>query len=90
MKSWRDVARPIVAKAIREGRANGLEDKELRKWVHRSYPFGERAMHPYKIWLDEVRRQLDRSRPQTEDLSDYWVNLAYKAREGSDGTDHRQ
>ena len=75
MKSWRDEARPIVARAIRDGRAKGLEGKELRKHVHSFYPFGERAMHPYKIWLDEVKRQLPK--PTTDDLADYWHRMAY-------------
>lgn len=24
-----------------------------------AYPFGERRMHPYRIWRDEIRRQLN-------------------------------
>lgn len=54
--SWRDRARPIIAKVIAE---IGLTDmKRLRKAISEAYPFGPREMHPYKIWCDEVRRQL--------------------------------
>lgn len=56
MKTWRDVARPIIAKAIAENL--GKPEKEIRKALRRAYPFGERKYHPYKIWLDEIRVQL--------------------------------
>lgn len=54
--SWRDRARPIIAAVINEV---GCDDmKRLRKAISDAYPFGFREMHPYKIWCDEVRRQL--------------------------------
>ena len=53
---WRDRARPIIARVIADN--PGLPVEELRKLISAEYPFGERAMHPYKIWLDEVRTQL--------------------------------
>lgn len=28
---------------------------EKRKAVRTAYPFGQRQMHPYKVWLSEVR-----------------------------------
>lgn len=55
--SWRDEARPIIAKVIREN--PDLAERELRKKISAEYPFGERANHPYKVWLNEVRRQVD-------------------------------
>lgn len=56
MKSrWRSIARPIIADVIAD---IGLEDeKKLKKALREAYPFGERAYHPYKIWLDEVKIQ---------------------------------
>ena len=54
MKSdWREYSKPI----IREILARGGNEKEIRKALKEAYPFGERAMHPYKIWLDEIKRQ---------------------------------
>jgi len=53
--SWRDRARPIVAQVLWE--TKGQDKKAIDKALFDAYPFGERAMHPYKIWLDEVRRQ---------------------------------
>jgi hypothetical protein len=54
--NWRTVARKHVDLALAEGRAGGLEGKALEKFVRDHYPFGERAMHPYKVWLSEVRK----------------------------------
>lgn len=54
--SWRDHARPIIAQVIRDvGKA---DPKKLRQALRDAYPYGERSMWPYKVWCDEVRRQL--------------------------------
>jgi hypothetical protein len=40
------------------------DEKAIRKAISAAYPFGERDYWPYKVWLDEVRRQLEaRRRP---------------------------
>lgn len=53
---WRaiaqDVIREVIAKVGRE------DEKALRKAIRDAYPFGARSNHPYKIWCDEVRRQI--------------------------------
>ena len=54
--SWRDSAKPIIQRVISETGRNDL--KALRKALREAYPFGERAYHPYKVWCDEVRKQL--------------------------------
>jgi hypothetical protein len=56
-KSWRDHARPIIAEVIKNN--HGKDKKELRKLINEEYPFGERAYHPYKIWLSEIKVQLE-------------------------------
>ncbi len=48
---WRTASRQVITKALDEGRKLGLEGKALEKHVSAAYPFGERAMLPYKIWL---------------------------------------
>ncbi len=48
---WRTVSQNVITKALEEGRALGLDGKALEKHVSAAYPFGERAMLPYKIWL---------------------------------------
>ena len=56
MGSWRDTAAPIIADVIqREGRG---DIKKLRAALCDAYPFGQRKHHPYKVWCDEVRRQV--------------------------------
>ena len=51
---WRKICGPIIRGIISD---IGLHDtKALRKALHEAYPFGERKYHPYKIWLDEIRR----------------------------------
>ena len=45
-------------------RAQGLDGRELERFVRStSWTFGERTNHPYKIWCDEVRRQLRIRKP---------------------------
>ncbi len=48
---WRTASRQVITEALEEGRKLGLEGKALEKHVSAAYPFGERAMLPYKIWL---------------------------------------
>ena len=54
-KTWRDVARPIIARVLEE--TKGKPDIEIRQALFNAYPFGERRYTPYKIWLDEIQKQ---------------------------------
>jgi hypothetical protein len=57
MKSrWRQYAAPIIQKVLNEN--IGKTDAEKRAALREAYPFGEREYHPYKIWCDEVKRQM--------------------------------
>jgi hypothetical protein len=58
MSYWRDKSRSVIAAALKEGRAVGLEGKALEKHVSAAYPFGLRENHPYKIWLSEFNFQV--------------------------------
>ena len=53
--SWREVAAPIIARVLSE--TAGQDEKTIRRALRDAYPFGERSMHPYKVWCDEVARQ---------------------------------
>ncbi len=53
--SWREVSRPIIYKVLQS--TQGLTDKEIRKALREAYPFGQRSMLPYKMWLDEIKKQ---------------------------------
>ena len=62
---WREVSRPIIREVIDRV---GLDDKRaLRLALRDAYPFGERAYHPYKIWLDEIAIQTGRKVPAKRD-----------------------
>lgn len=53
--SWRDIARPIIEKVLKA--TEGMEEDAIKKALYDAYPFGERHYHPYKVWLDEIKRQ---------------------------------
>lgn len=54
--SWRDKARPIIAKVLADNAGATLADK--RAALRSAYPFGAREYFPYKVWCDECRVQL--------------------------------
>lgn len=53
--SWRETAAPIIAHVLAE--TAGQEERVIRRALRDAYPFGQRAMHPYRVWCDEVQRQ---------------------------------
>ena len=56
MITWRNDCAPIIADFIKRV---GTDDRKiLRKALLDAYPYGERSRHPYRIWRDEIRRQL--------------------------------
>lgn len=55
---WREQVRPIIQKVIRLF-APLNDEKLLRRKLREAYPFEMRKYHPYKIWLSEVKAQLD-------------------------------
>lgn len=50
---WRTKSRAVIIAALGRGRKAGLDGKELEKYVSEAYPFGERRMYPYRVWLNE-------------------------------------
>ena len=50
--TWRDRAKAVIAQIVAEHA--GADEKTLRKVLRERYPFGERAMFPYKVWCQEV------------------------------------
>lgn len=53
---WRTHAEKVIRDVLKANPDATL--KELRTLLREAYPFGPRAMHPYKIWCSEVRAQL--------------------------------
>jgi hypothetical protein len=57
MSRWRTHAEKVITKALAEAEAQALDEKATLALVDSRYPFGERAYHPYQMWL-KVRREL--------------------------------
>lgn len=57
--TWREWIAPAIAAAIDEADRRGLHDKERERFVRReSSPGHAQGCWPYRVWCDEVRRQL--------------------------------
>jgi hypothetical protein len=82
--SWRREAAPIVEEVLRE--TAGQDEKVIRGALRAAYPFGERQYHPYKIWLDEIKRQRGAKWPIGHKRK--WENG--KARESKDQAKFRE
>lgn len=54
--TWRAAAAPIIARVIRE--VGNDDPAALRRALREAYPWGQRSLWPYKVWRDEIRRQL--------------------------------
>lgn len=54
--SWRRRSRSIIREILNESKATTI--KQLKREISKSYPFHERELHPYKIWLSEVKIQM--------------------------------
>lgn len=57
---WGQRARAVVSRVLTENPTLGA--KELKPLLRAAYPFGQRALHPYKVWLKVVREALDTRR----------------------------
>lgn len=55
-----DVAREIIWAVLRE---HPEDTPERRKALRESYPWGERAYHPYKVWCRVLREMTGRKKP---------------------------
>lgn len=54
MTTWREHARQTISDLITAARDEwGLEGDALIAFIDDGYPYGERKMLPYKVWLEE-------------------------------------
>lgn len=53
--TWRQIAAPIIQQVLMN--TEGLPEDVVRRELREAYPFGQRENWPYKVWLDEIRRQ---------------------------------
>ncbi len=56
MTSWRDEAWEVMGKVRAECLAKNMTPPEISKAIDDAYPFGERAMYPYKAWLSARKK----------------------------------
>lgn len=71
--TWREHCRPIIAKILADNK--GKEEKEIRTALRNAYPYGQRAMHPYKIWCDEIKRQRGQKKSNFKEIDKNQINL---------------
>lgn len=60
---WRSHAHEVL-KIVFAGLPDDATRAQVERAVSDAYPFGERKMHPYKIWLDEKAKWIDRRFPR--------------------------
>lgn len=71
--TWREHCRPIIAKVLADNKDK--TEKEIRKALRNAYPYGERAMHPYKVWCDEIKKQRGQSTKKGKAISENQTSL---------------
>jgi len=54
--TWRDRMRPLIAQVIEEHA--GEPENAIKAALAAAYPCGEKKNYVYKVWLDEIKRQL--------------------------------
>jgi hypothetical protein len=70
-KTWREMCAPLIRDTIIEN--SGKTEKDIRAALRAVYPWGEKAYHPYKIWCDEINRQL--KKPKRQQVIDTQISL---------------
>ena len=55
MNTWERKANAVISSTIghlkRDIESGSIDEAELKRILSKKYPFGERAQHPYRIWL---------------------------------------
>lgn len=59
---WRERCKGIIYNVLKQ--TEGASEEEIKKALQDAYPFGERAYHPYKIWLSEIKAQRKLRKPK--------------------------
>ena len=75
--TWRQHAANHIAEVVKQH--PNAQGEALRKLLSANYPFGARKYHPYKVWLEEVKRVIEERRDfgyfltgqQTPSTADY-------------------
>ncbi len=56
--TWRDRCRPVIAEVIE--RVGRDDERALRRELRKAFPFGPKSYYPYRVWLDEIKVQLNK------------------------------
>lgn len=56
MHTWRERCSELIRATIKEN--EGKSEREVRAALRAAWPWGPREHWPYRVWLDEIRRQL--------------------------------
>lgn len=64
---WRAAAAEVISEVLNQCGDIDITDPKREKAIlarlREAYPFGEKKYHPYKIWLDEIARQMGKKWP---------------------------
>lgn len=71
--TWREHCRPIIAKVLSDNKDS--TEKEIKKALFDAYPYGQRSLHPYKIWCDEIKVQRGLKPSKSKDIDPNQTNL---------------
>lgn len=69
MKTWRESGLIYAQRIIDQKQHGAWTEPELKKALSEGYPWGERSMHPYKIWLSlskDILAKMFPARPEDE------------------------
>ena len=66
MGEWRERSRQVIAEVMASVPADATLP-QARRLLREAYPFGERAMHPYKVWCSEQRKAINQWRKKDEE-----------------------
>lgn len=58
--TWRGRCRPVIVEVIE--RVGREDERVLRRELRNAFPFGVKAYYPYRVWLDEIKVQLNKKR----------------------------
>lgn len=64
LSEWRRRARVLLDALAKECRLANLPPAEFDRLVRAAYPWGERKMHPYKMWCVEAKAARERYRTE--------------------------
>lgn len=74
---WRTKAAEVISEVLDQCDWSTPEnEKATRARLREAYPFGVKEHHPYKIWLDEIARQMGKKWPIGHKLA--WQNRQAK------------